>query len=164
MHGQETNNPVHGLSQLLLVRTRKRESKERLDLGKKKFPESNLPSTQKGHDYGRATFARVSFFKRIQLLLETVMQITWSCYHGQRKYQYQYAWWEDCLPNKPFQNFKLYQERFHLPDRAAVSTFDPHQLTHRLGWTISSIYFVTPSLDMVPWITGILEFSFLANC
>ena len=29
LHGQETNNPVHGLSQLLLVRTRKRESKER---------------------------------------------------------------------------------------------------------------------------------------
>ena len=87
LHGQETNNPVHGLSQLLLVRTRKRESKERLDLGKK-FPESNLPSTQKGHDYGRATFARLSFFKRIQLLLEMVMQITWSCYHGQRKYQY----------------------------------------------------------------------------
>ena len=58
---------MHGLSQLLLVHTRKRESKERLDLGKK-FPEPNLPSTQKGHDYGRATFARVSFFKRIQLL------------------------------------------------------------------------------------------------
>ena len=67
LHGQETNNPVHGLSQPRLVHTRKRESKERLDLGKK-FPESNLPSTQKGHDYGRPTFARVSFFKRIQLL------------------------------------------------------------------------------------------------
>ena len=65
--GQGTNYTVHGLSQLLLVHTRKRESKERLDLGKK-FPEPNLPSTQKGHDYGRATFARVSFFKRIQLL------------------------------------------------------------------------------------------------
>ena len=85
--GQGTNYTVHGLCQLLLVHTRKRESKERLDLGKK-FPESNLPSTQKGHDYGRATFARLSFFKRIQLLLEMVMQITWSCYHGQRKYQY----------------------------------------------------------------------------
>ena len=147
-----------------LVHTRKRESKERLGLGKR-FPEPNLPSPTKSHDYRQATFARVSFFKRIQLLLEMVMQITWCCYHGQRKYQYQYARWEeDCSPNKPFQNFKLYQERFHLPDRAAVSTFDPHQLTHRLGWTISSIYFVTPSLDMVPWITEILEFSCSANC
>ena len=92
------------------------------------------------------------------------MQITWSCLHRQRKYQCQYAWREDCLPNEPFQNFKFYHERFHFPDRAVVSTFDPHQLTHRLGWTISSIYFVTPSLDMAPWITGILEFSCLANC
>ena len=58
---------MHGLSQLLLLHTRKRESKERLDLGKK-FPEPNLPSTQKSHDYGRAAFARVNFFKRIQLL------------------------------------------------------------------------------------------------
>lgn len=41
-----TNNPVHGLSQPLLVHTRKRESKERLDLGKK-FPESNLQSPKK---------------------------------------------------------------------------------------------------------------------
>ena len=44
--GQGTNYTVHGLSQLLLVHTRKRESKERLDLGKK-FPESNLPSPKK---------------------------------------------------------------------------------------------------------------------
>ena len=152
--GQGTNYTVHGLSQLLLVHTRKRESKERLDLGKK-FPESNLPSTQKGHDYGRATFARVTFFKRIQLLLEMVMQIIWSCCHGQRKYQYQYAWWEDCLPNEPFQNFKLYQERFHLPDRAAVSTFDPHELTRRLGWTISSIIWSPQALI---WCLGSQEY------
>ena len=66
LHGQETNNPVHGLSQPLLVHTRKRESKERLDLGKK-FPESNLPSPKKSRLWS-ATFARVSFFKRIQLL------------------------------------------------------------------------------------------------
>ena len=35
LHGQGTNYPVHGLSQLLLVHNRKHESKEGLDLGKK---------------------------------------------------------------------------------------------------------------------------------
>ena len=66
LHGQETNNPVHGLSQPLLVHTRKRESKERLDLGKNSLNQISHPP--KNHDYGRPTFARVSFFKRIQLL------------------------------------------------------------------------------------------------
>lgn len=60
LHGQGTNYPFHGLSQLLLVHNRKHQSKVRLDLGKN-FPEPNLPSPQKGHDNGRANFARASF-------------------------------------------------------------------------------------------------------
>ena len=89
MHGQETNNPVHGLSQPLLVHTRKRESKERLDLGKNSLNQISHPP--KNHDYGRPTFARVSFFKRIQLLdgyadhlelLPRTKEISISVMHG----------------------------------------------------------------------------------
>lgn len=112
LHGQGTNYPVHGLSQLLLVHNRKHQSKVRLDLGKN-FPEPNLPSPQKGHDNGRANFARASFLDgyadHLELLPQTkgISISVCICMHM----------WEDCLPSEPFQSFKLYnQERFHLPD------------------------------------------------
>ena len=101
LHGQGTNYPVHGLSQLLLVHNRKHESKERLDLGKNSLNRISHPPKKDMIMVGPLLQGR--FFW-------TVMQITWSCYHRQREYQYQYAWCEDCLPSEPFQSFKLYNQ------------------------------------------------------